>query len=353
MLQDIHDFNRDQWATAIQGNWKSKSRPIIKTPRLKYYMADHPLHDTPMMRFAILGDPIHDADYGHPLRPVLALAEVKQFNREHDPHGWSMPYITVHPSLQKQGVARQLFRHTLAWLKEHDPQVVLHRTANSDSGKHWQHVADTELFAARIPWTQDYRSSDSIRQGKVHMMDFDAPAARMVDALQRKSTSDVRALLQEHPAHNWGAPNDAYTHPLTVALTHLPDVVQDLVNAGASPAVDKGWIGYSLLDKPAQFEQWLQCFPEEDRGRAFVLAVGGHRRFLDTHPSWTTLPQHAKDSARALAHTSGTYTMAKLLQEEPSDFTSRWDTQAWTQLGTELDERIRRSNTQEVGLSGP
>jgi hypothetical protein len=59
MLQDIHDFNRDQWDTAIQGNWKSKSRPIIKTPRLKYYMADHPLHDTPMMRFAILGDPIH------------------------------------------------------------------------------------------------------------------------------------------------------------------------------------------------------------------------------------------------------------------------------------------------------
>ena len=120
-----------------------------------------------------------------------------------------------------------------------------------------------------------------------------------------------------------------------------------------STAVDKGWIGYSLLDKPAQFEQWLQCFPEEDRGRAFVLAVGGHSRFLDTHPSWTTLPQHAKDSARALAHTSGTYIMAKLLQEEPSDFTSRWDTQAWTRLGTELDKRIRRSNTQEVGLNGP
>lgn len=34
MLQDIHDFNRDQWDTAIQGNWKSKSRPIIKDPAL-------------------------------------------------------------------------------------------------------------------------------------------------------------------------------------------------------------------------------------------------------------------------------------------------------------------------------
>lgn len=331
MLWDIHDFSRRDWEDALQGNWETKAKSTVKHPNgLKYYMDDHYTDKLPMMRFAILGDAVMDEDYGRPLRPVLAIAEFKQFDVKNDPHGWSMPYITVEPSIQKAGVARELFRHALQWLKENDPDVVVHRTANSATGMHWQHVADTELFAAKVPWTQGERSMDDSThpRGKVHMTDFESPTARMVDALQRKSAQDVVKLLQEHPAHDWSAPNGAFVHPLRAALMHLPQAVPELLAAGAKPAVEAGWIGHKLIDDHKAFKAWLDCFEEVDQGKAFVVAVTGHRLFINTHPAWDSLSEESKAGAAALAQESGTFTMRGFLGTQPTSEKEAW-TDPW------------------------
>ena len=193
MLWDISEFDRDQWDVAVQGDWSAKLRAAIKHPTLKYYEHDHYSHKQPLRRFVVLGELKKDKDYGYPMRTPLAMAEIQQFDTKNEPNAWSMPFISVDPSLQGTGVARQLFRHAVAWIKANTPNAVLHRPANSATGMHWQHVADTELFAAKLPWTQKERAPYNDNQGLVHVTDFESPTARMVDAIQRKSAQDARA----------------------------------------------------------------------------------------------------------------------------------------------------------------
>lgn len=336
MLWDILDLNRQQWDDALHGNYETKTRPLFKTPALKYYMTDYPTHKIPMMRFTILGEPAMDKDYGYPLRPVLAIAELKQFDVERDPHGWSMPYISVDPSLHKKGVARELFRHAIQWLKANDPDVVLHRTANSDSGKHWQHVADTELFAAKIPWTQAERGTSFSSQDKVHMKDFDSPTARMIDALQRKSTLTVQTLLREHPGHDWNVPNDAFVHPLGAALNHLPAAAPNLIQAGAHPGVYAGWLGHKVMEDSDAFQRWLNCFDEQDHGHAYALAVAGHRRFAKPCPVWDQLSPANKATVQEVANACGTYSLRGVLGTQPSDAPA-WTLQEWDTFARTLN----------------
>lgn len=337
MLWDIQDYSRDMWDTALEGNWETKAKPILKNPNsLKYYMSDRGMDRLPLMRFTILGDPIMDDDYGYPMHPVLAIAEFKQFDTKKDPHGWSMPYISIDPALQKVGVARELFRHSLQWLKKNDPAVTLHRTANSATGMHWQHVADTELFAAKIPWTQGERSPNRDERGRVHMNDFESPTARIVDALQRKSAPEVQTLLEEHPGYDWSVPNGAFVHPLHAALLHSPETVPSLLTRGAKPAAEAGWIGRSLIDKHNTFKAWLDCFDEVDQGKAFVLAVAGNGNFfLNEHPVWTGLSQEKKVDAAALTKESGTYVMRSLLGEQPNG-DNCWDSTQWNEFADVL-----------------
>lgn len=342
MLWDIHDYSREQWEKASQGNWDTNEKSIFKNPsHLKYYMSDNFSDKLPLMRFTILGEPEMDDDYARPMRPVLAIAEFKQFDEKNDPQGWSMPYITVDPSLQKTGVARLLFRHALQWLKKHDSDVIVHRTANSVSGMHWQHVADTELFAAKIPWTQGERSSDQHTQprGRVHMTDFDSPTARMIDALQRKSVQDVQMLLVEHQGYDWSVPNGSFVHPLRAALMHLPEAVPRLLEAGAEPSADAGWIGYSLIDDHKAFKAWLDCFKDSDHGKAFVLAVAVHGRFFNEHPIWTGLSEESKDGARQLVQESGTYCMRELLNIQPTYSDDVWKKSQWEKFAETLATR--------------
>lgn len=276
-----------------------------------------------------------DDDYGYMLRPVLAIAEFKQFDTERDPHGWSMPYISVDPSLQKCGVARQLFRHALQWLKQHDPDAMLHRTANSESGMHWQHVADTELFAAQMPWTQAERTGGFSSTDKVFMKDFVSPTARMIDALQRKDTSLVQTLISDHPDYDWNVPNDAFVHPLRAALTHLPNAVPSLMQAGAHPGVHAGWLGHCVMSEPVPFQRWLDCFEEHERGRAFVLAIAGHGRFAKPCPVWENLSQENKDQARQVARACGTYSLRGVLNEPPSE-AKTWTIAEWNTFAQQL-----------------
>ena len=341
MLWDIHTYSRTQWDKATQGDWSAKEKPIFKNPSdLKYFMTDHYSHKNPMLRFVILSEPAMDEDYGHPMRRVLAMAEFQQYPGD-GPHEWSMPFISISPSMQNSGVARELFRHALATLKQNDPNVVLKRTANSPTGIHWQHVADTELFAAKIPWMQGQRSADNDThpRGNVHMTDFDSPTARMVDALQRKSAQDVGRLLAEHPGHDWSAPNEAFVHPLKAALQHLPDAVPGLLEAGAKPSVDTGWIGYSLIDDHKAFKAWLDCFEEADQGKAFVVAVTGHRHFLNEHPVWNSLSEESKQGAKALVAESGTFTMRGLLADQPAYSDDAWEKNQWSEFAEVLEVR--------------
>ena len=337
MLWDIQNYSRDMWDTALEGDWNTRAKPILQNPNsLKYYMSDRGMERAPLMRFTILGDLVMDDDYGYPMHPVLAIAEFKQFDTKNDSHGWSMPYISVAPTLQNVGVARELFNHALQWLKKNDPAVTLRRTANSATGMHWQHVADTELFAAKIPWTQDGRSPNREVRGRVHMTDFESPTARIVDALQRKSAPTVQTLLEEHPGYDWSAPNGAFVHPLHAALLHLPETVPSLLTHGAKPTAQAGWIGYSLIDNHNTFKAWLDCFDEVDQGKAFVLSVAGnHIRFFNEHPVWTGLSQESKAGAAALAKESGTYVMRSLLGEQ----TARehcWDSTQWSEFADVL-----------------
>ena len=341
MLWDIHSYTRTQWEKATEGDWDTKDKSVFKNPsHLKYFATDHYSNKNPMMRFAILSEPAMDEDYGRPMQTVLALAEFQQYPGD-GPHEWSMPYISIDPSLQNAGVARLLFRHALTTLKEHDPEIVLKRTANSPTGIHWQHVGDTELFAAKIPWMQAGRREDNYThpRGNVHMTDFDSPTARMVDALQRKSAQDAGTLLQEHPGHDWSAPNGAFVHPLRAALQHLPEAVPGLLAAGAKPAMDSGWIGHCLIDDHKAFKAWLDCFEEADQGKAFVVAVTGHRRFLNDHPVWNTLSEESKQGAKALVAESGTFTMRGLLGEQPSYSDDAWEKNQWTEFAEVLEVR--------------
>lgn len=335
MLWDTLHFNRTQWNNACEGNYMTKERPIIKHPKLKYYSSDN-YSDLPLLRATVIGPPEMDEDYGYMLRPVLAIAEFKKFEPNNDPHGWSMPYISVVPQLQGQNVARHLFREALAHLKEKDPEVILHRTANSDSGKHWQHVADTELFAAKIPWTQQERKPMiSGFDSKVTMLDFESPTAKMVDALQRKSARMVETLLHEHPGYDWSAPNDAYVHPLRAALELLPECVDLLLQAGANPTINAGWIGHVLLENPQAHLRWIELFEPMEQAKAFLLSVAGHTRVLSEHPSWNLISEEAKNESVLAIQESRTYTMRYLLPVKPSTQKS-WDFDTWDEWGKGL-----------------
>ena len=337
MLWDISEFDRDQWDVAVQGDWSAKLRAAIKHPTLKYYEHDHYSHKQPLRRFVVLGELKKDKDYGYPMRTPLAMAEIQQFDTKNEPNAWSMPFISVDPSLQGTGVARQLFRHAVAWIKANTPNAVLHRTANSATGMHWQHVADTELFAAKLPWTQKERAPYNDNHGLVHVTDFESPTARMVDAIQRKSAQDARALLQEHPGHDWGAHNQAYVYPLGAACKHLPDVLQDLLAAGAHPAVDLGWIGRSLLHDYNGLRQWLGCFEEVDRGKAFVLAMAGRAHHLHASPVWDELSPLSKEGGIALVKESGTYIARDMLKMPPESNDERWNESQWAEFSTVLE----------------
>lgn len=337
MLWDISEFDRDQWAVAVQGDWSAKLRAAVKHPTLKYYEHDHYSHKQPLRRFVVLGEPKKDKDYGYPMRHALAMAEIQQYSVKHEPNAWSMPFISVDPSLQGTGVARQLFRRAVAWIKDNTPNAVLHRTANSATGMHWQHVADTELFAAKLPWTQKERAPYADNQGFVHVTDFESPTARMVDAIQRKSAQDVRALLQEHPGHDWGAHNQAYVYPLGAACKHLSDVLPDLLAAGAHPAVDLGWIGRSMLHDYNSLRQWLGCFEEADKGKAFILAMAGRAHHLHASPVWDELSTLSKEGGIALVKESGTYIAHDVLKVKPDYDAERWNEDQWAEFATVLD----------------
>ncbi len=344
MLWDISEFDRDQWDVAVQGDWSAKLRAAIKHPTLKYYEHDHYSHKQPLRRFVVLGELKKDKDYGYPMRTPLAMAEIQQYDVKHEPNAWSMPFISVDPSLQGTGVARQLFRRAVAWIKENTPDAVLHRTANSATGMHWQHVADTELFAAKLPWTQKERGPYSGNEGLVYVTDFESPTARMVDAIQRKSAQDVRALLQEHPGHDWGARNQAYVYPLGAACKHLPDVLPDLLATGVHPAVDLGWIGRSLLHDHKSLNNWLGCFEEADRGKAFVLAMAGRNHHLHASPVWDALSPLSKEGGIALAKESNTFIVRDVLKVEPVPNEERWDEAQWAEFATVL-EVVRATST--------
>ena len=339
MLWDIQHLTGPQWDDALMGNYETKAPPYIAYPKLKYYYNDA-YCDLPTMRSVVLGPKEEDDNYNSSCHTVLAMAEFRQFHAKVEPHVWSMPYITVHPDLQKRGVARQLFQESLAWLKRIDPDAQLHRTANSDSGQHWQHVADTELFAARMPWRQGGRMPEFLNdhQREVHMTDFDSPTARMCDALQRKCAPHVQDILHAYPGHDWSAPNNAFVHPLHTAILYLPSAVDLLLSNGASPTVEAGWIGYALLTDPNAFDRWLDCFAPEQKAEAFVLAVSGHSYCFKEHSSWDKIPHESKEKAYALIELSCSRAMRYLTPDIGKNPQNKsWRYQDWNVFGQSLN----------------
>ena len=302
-------WTAEQFDIALSGDYTTTTRPTHEHPNhLKYYYDDY-RNTLPKHVFAITGEKRQKDIDAEPRIAIHALMELKQFNQKLNPHEWSMPYISVEVGFQNKGLARQLLTQALQWMKEQDPKLELTRTANSESGLHWQHVGDTVCHQLQIPWSQDKRNPDAIMHTfENRINDFTGPLAKLVYALQCHDPFTAHELLNQYNL-DLNQHTQSYIYPLQAAIQHCHKMITPLLERGASPLVNKAFIGHLFLTNERCLNTWLNTIHPDDRGCALVCAMSIRRHVLDHSHIWNTFSSVAQEKGEDLIDKTQTHAM--------------------------------------------
>lgn len=130
----------------------------LASPKLKYYMHRSCLVRSPDQRvFLMCVSPTNPGGYsdedGAKLFPVgIIELEVSPYN---DREMW-FKYLTVHPSLSRQGIAKELLNMMVAYMQAH-PRLLQRSSASEEGEQKIQAYIDQLLVGTGITWRQTGR----------------------------------------------------------------------------------------------------------------------------------------------------------------------------------------------------